>query len=169
MRIKDEELKRVGEYLDGNLRELLKQSLYLIERERQTAQSGIIVDYGFLIFTVALVYEGFLKRLFFQMQLISESQYRGDYFRIGKALNPDLPKKYQDEEYVYDNLLVMCGEGTARHLWEAWKMGRNRVFHYDFVRPREILLEEAEKRVTMMLEAMVAAVRCERQVKREDE
>lgn len=154
--------------LDKTLKQMLQQTLTLLEREATLPKNKAIVDYGFLVFTAAIVYEGFLKRFLYAMGLTSLGQFRSDRFRIGKALNPDLPERYRDDGWVFDGVVRYCGMGLAMQLWEAWKLGRNRVFHYDIDGRQYIDLTEAEMRVARFLEAMVAAMQCERRVKREE-
>ena len=66
------------------------------------------------------------------MSFITEEDYRGKHFRIGKALNPYLEKKYRNEESVYDKLVKFFGGPSKDEagkrlddtLWEAWTEGR---------------------------------------------
>jgi len=155
--------------LNTHLRQLMRQTLYLLEREVRQPKKDQVADYGFLVFTGAIVYEGFLKRLFYTLGLISAAQLNSDPFRIGKALNPDLPDRYRDEGYVYEAMESLCGMGVAHQLWQAWKKGRNHIFHYDFMGKQNVTLAEAEETIMMLLEAMLAAAACERNTKREKE
>ncbi|MCL4390189.1 MAG: hypothetical protein M1484_02065 [Patescibacteria group bacterium] len=88
-------------------------------------------DYSFLVFPFAKVYEGFLKLFFLRVGAISEQEYYSDHWRVGKALNPQLEKRFRSKESVYDRIVKLCnGEDLARELWLNWKNGRNLVFHY---------------------------------------
>jgi hypothetical protein len=82
-------------------------------------------------------------------------------------LNPDLPREYRDEGWVFDGVAEVCGRAVAEQLWQAWRRGRNKVFHYDIAKREYISRIEAEQRVTGFLEAMMAAMACERQAKRD--
>ena len=166
MRIEDQDLVQLEVLLDPPLRALLRQTLYLLERENRQPKSAEVTDYGFLVYSGALVYEGFLKRFFYTLELISLGQFGSDHFRIGKALNPDLPERYRDEGWVYGPLTQICGTGTATELWRAWKLGRNQVFHYDFVHGKRVSLAQAEEKIALLLDAMLAAASCEGKVKR---
>ena len=87
-------------------------------------------DYSFLVFTFAKAYEGFLKRLFLDLELIKEDEYYSDEIRIGKILNP----RYIDEHgNVFMRLcnVTDCKENElSAKLWQTWKRSRNQVFHY---------------------------------------
>jgi hypothetical protein len=127
-----------------------------------------MVDYGFVIFPAAKVYEGFLKSYFYHMGMISKGSYLSEHFRIGKALNPDLPLRFRDETWLYDDVSQVCNELTAKQLWQAWKVGRNEVFHYNGNGgDRYLSLLEAEERLRVIEAAMQAAIRCETRMKRE--
>lgn len=146
---------------------LLKQVLYLLKREETSPDNKAIADYGFLVFTAAKVYEGFLKNFFFQLGLISNNQYRDEHFRIGKALNPDLPFKYRNSTWLYDELMAVCGAETAAVLWETWRSGRNEIFHYFPDNGNVITLTQAKAIIEKILGAMHQASHCEIRVKRE--
>lgn len=115
-------------YLDEPMRDLAKTANLLLEREE--ANGDGLHDYSFVVFPMAKAYEGFLKKLFLDLGLISKLQYQGDRFRVGKSLNPRLPKRYQ-WDWVYSKLVASCGgDGVPQKMWEVWKQGRNRIFHY---------------------------------------
>jgi hypothetical protein len=120
-------------YLELEMRELIKQSNDLIEQEikrRDELKREVYRDYSFIVFPAAKAYEGFLKKLFLDLKLISRQQYFGEHFRIGRALSPTLPKRYRSG-WVYGKLIGSCeGEELPMKMWEVWKKGRNRVFHY---------------------------------------
>ncbi len=65
------------------------------------------------------------------MKFISQADYLGKHFRIGRALKPDLSEKYKDEDWVYGKLEKYCqGEKLPLFLWETWKESRNLLFHW---------------------------------------
>jgi hypothetical protein len=114
-------------------------------------------DYSFVVFPAAKAYEGFLKKLFFDLKFITEEDYYGKHFRIGKALNPSLPKELR-REGVYDKIVQYCG-GTqlADDLWEAWRLSRNLTFHWFPNEKNAITLTEAGERVEMIVHAIDVA------------
>jgi hypothetical protein len=152
-------------------RALWQEAWQLLKQQQELEEQGNAnkyIDYGFIVFPAAKVYEGFLKSYFYQMGMISQGAYLSEYFRIGKSLNPDLPHRFRDDTWLYDDVTTVCGEQTAKQLWQAWKIGRNRVFHYNGNGGNQYLsLLEAEERLRIFQAAMEAAAQCEVKVKRE--
>lgn len=139
-------------YLDKIQQDLIKQSFHLIEEEKKEPEAHR--DYSFVVFPAAKAYEGFLKKLFFDLGLISQSQFSGERFRIGRALNPAIFKEYPHES-VYEKLSRFCGgEEIPAKLWKTWKNSRNLVFHFFQERENLISFEEAKKRVEEIVEAI---------------
>lgn len=117
-------------YIDEPMRDLATQSYELLAHEQDRGVDSKYHDYGFVVFPMAKAYEGFLKKFLYDLQLISAKQYLGDNFRIGKALNPHLPKRYQ-WDWVYGKLAEYCkSEDLPQLLWSTWRKGRNQIFHY---------------------------------------
>lgn len=106
-------------------------------------------DYSFMVFPFAKVYEGFLKKLFLQMGVITQEQYTNDHWRVGKALNPNLEKDLRHES-VYDRL----NPQTAEILWQAWKNGRNRIFHFFPGKNKPLSFNEAKVIIEQINNAM---------------
>lgn len=115
-------------YLGIHQRELIEDGELLFRKAEEKGEA--LHDYGYLIFPYAKMYEGFLKKLFLDLGFIDERTYAGDRFRIGKALNPHLEKRFRRES-TYDKLVSYCGgKALADELWQVWKKGRNLLFHY---------------------------------------
>src|SRR3990172_6598924 len=133
-------------YLDESMRDLVEESFLLLEREERLQES--LHDYSFVVFPMAKAYEGFLKKLLLEMKLIDSRQYFGEHFRIGRALNPSLPKRYR-AGWVYGKLVESCGgaEELPLSMWEVWKTARNRIFHFFPDHHEFICLEEARRLV----------------------
>lgn len=111
-------------------------------------------DYSFVVFPAAKAYEGFLKKLFLEMKFITEEDYYGKRFRIGKALNPSLSKDLM-REGVYDKIVKYCnGQELADTLWETWKESRNLIFHWFPNEKNTITLTEAGERIDMIVNAI---------------
>src|SRR6266508_1592441 len=87
-------------YLTENQRALLAQAVTLLEREK-VFKEQLFEDYSFIVFPAAKAYEGFLKKLLFDLGFINSSQYSGEHFRIGKSLNPNLPLRYRKSDWVF--------------------------------------------------------------------
>lgn len=116
-------------YVQHDLRELLTEAELLVEHVGRWKHK--FHDYAFVVFPAAKAYEGFLKMLFLDLGFISEEDYYGKRFRIGRALNPALEPRFRGNESVYDKLENFChGRELPDALWEMWKKGRNMSFHW---------------------------------------
>jgi hypothetical protein len=146
------------QYLNFTQKNLLKQSFFLLSWAKKNQEK--LTDYSFIVMPAAKAFEGFLKQLLFDLKLISETQYQDEYFRIGKALNPELEHiKRLKKECLYEELSARCSEDLAQTLWQTWKKCRNRLFHY-FPNEQQIFtLDESEKRLTLLVKAMDMAAK----------
>lgn len=148
------------DYIEEDLQKLLESSIFLLTTSKSWGadlRSGkkVFHDYSFCVFPAAKAYEGFLKKVFLDMGFINEEDYYGKHFRIGRSLNPSLDRKYRSKEGVYDKIVTHCGgKDLADSLWQAWKMGRNLVFHWFPNEKNAVTFPEAEKRVSLILSAM---------------
>lgn len=144
-------------YIENDLMELLEESRLLFESVSTWGEK--FNDYSFVVFPAAKAYEGFLKKLFLDLKFISEEEYYGKRFRIGKALNPAIKGRLNGDS-MYDKLVDYCrGKDLASKLWETWRECRNLVFHWFPNEKNAISLEEAEKRIFMIVDAIDAATR----------
>lgn len=140
-------------YLPDDLRESLSLSMLLAEESSEWSKK--FHDYSFLVFPAAKAYEGFLKKMLLDMGFISDHDYRGKHFRIGRALNPDLPKKYQGEDWVYDKLSQFCnGHELPDKLWETWRESRNLLFHWFPDEKNVVSHAEAVEKLLMVISAV---------------
>lgn len=133
-------------YLEEDLQELLSAALLLADKTEGWEEK--FHDYSFVVFPAAKAYEGFLKKLFLDYGFISQKDYYGKHFRIGKALNPALEENIRDKEGVYDKIVNFCGgRELADRLWETWKTSRNLLFHWFPDEKNAITLGEAKTKV----------------------
>ncbi|MBU1033435.1 hypothetical protein KKI22_00600 [Patescibacteria group bacterium] len=139
------------QYLDECQKELVVVSFSLLNKQEVLAD---LKDYSFIVFSMSKAYEGFLKKVFFDLYLINKETYEGRRFRIGRALNPDIRANQRDEDWLYDDVANKFGKETARQLWDTWLVCRNRVFHYFSDCTQFLSFAEAAERVKMMEEAM---------------
>lgn len=113
-----------------------------------------ISDYSFLVSPISKAYEGYLKDFFLKTGIIDNYNYQSDRFRVGKTLNPSLRYKrfsiYQKLSNLHEE-----GEKLAEKLWTAWKYGRNEIFHYFPNNLKKLSREEAEERISMLLNAII--------------
>jgi len=158
------------ETLDHDLKELLKQSLLLSDTAREWESNLLgptknFHDYAFIVFPAAKAYEGFLKNFFLDMNFITQKEFSGKRFRIGKALNPTLYsqemkkhgryKKLRLKLSVYDKVVAHCnGVELADTMWTTWKECRNILFHWFPNEKNAISLEEAESKVAQIIDTI---------------
>ena len=143
-------------YIQEDLQELLNQSLLLIQVFADGHHDGNkFHDYSFVVFPAAKAYEGFLKKIFQDLGFISEEDFYGKRFRIGRALNPALESDFRGSESVYDKMVSFCqGRELPDVLWETWKSGRNMLFHWFPNESNALDFIEAKKKVDEILSAM---------------
>lgn len=140
-------------YIDHDLRELLRESVLLADRVSDWQEK--FHDYSFIVFPAAKAYEGFLKYLFLDMGFINEAVFRGKRFRIGKALNPSLDRRFRKKESVYDKIVTFCGgKDLADSLWDTWKSCRNLLFHWFPDEKNVIDYNQARDRVERVIETI---------------
>ena len=145
------------EYLEEDLQELLKESFLLLDKVENWETK--FHDYSFIVFPAAKAYEGFLKKLFLDMGFITEDDYYGKHFRIGRSLNPALEKRYQNES-VYNKLVDYCGGiELADQLWDTWRLSRNLVFHWFPNEKKALNFQEAKERINLIINSMDKAWR----------
>lgn len=151
------------QYLDESLRDLVDTSFYLLDREM--IRSEDLHDYSFIVFPMAKAYEGFLKKFLYDAGLITSKQFMGKHFRIGRSLNPLLPIKYRNDSWLVNELNEYCSKSdasgaVAKKIWRTWQVCRNRVVHYFPGHTEFIDLNEAEVRVNMIRDTMIACLNC---------
>lgn len=111
-------------------------------------------DYSYLVFPFAKMYEGFLKDAFLHIGVIDRIDYASSRFRIGRVLNPNITKLLRGKS-VFAQLRNRYGLELPEHLWNAWKQGRNLIFHY-FPAHVEILTRD---HATSTIELIIGAIR----------
>jgi hypothetical protein len=139
--------------------ELIEMSIELYDREERMLSS--FSDYSFIVFPIAKAYEGFLKQYLFDLGLIDARTYADKRFRIGRALNPDVNPKRQDEYWVFDDIKKICGEELAIAMWKTWLECRNQVFHYFPHNEKRLSLGEAASRISLVLGTIEHATHCQ--------
>lgn len=152
------------QYVNELERQLLIQADYLLEREKIQPVHPTMVDYGFLIYPAAKAFEGFVKHYLYRNGLITAEMYRSEHFRIGKALNPDLPIKYREDGWVWDELTRLYGEDLPVRLWSTWRKCRNHVFHFKPDKLRLYTLTEAQIKIELVFSTMKLAVEREQNI-----
>jgi hypothetical protein len=127
-----------------------------VEIVLKSLEHNHINDYSFLVSPVSKAYEGYLKDFFLKTNVIDRYSYESDRFRVGKTLNPSLRYKRFS---IYQKLANLSeeGEALAEKLWNAWKYGRNEIFHYFPNNLKNLSRDEAEERITMLLSAITTS------------
>jgi len=138
-------------YLDLHQQELVDVSFSLLNKKALLTD---LKDFSFLVFPTSKAYEGFLKKVFYDLNLINKEIYQGRRFRIGRAFNPDVRSYQRDEDWLYDNIELKFGREVARQLWETWLQCRNRVFHYFTTEKQALNFDEAMQKINMIIKSM---------------
>ncbi len=137
-------------YLSADLKKLVEGSIYLAQHAESWGYT--FTDYSFVVFPMAKAYEGFLKKFCLDMGFITEGDYLGTHFRIGKALNPNLEERLRGDDWVYPKIVTYCkGSNLPKLMWNTWRECRNVVFHWFPHGTKELTLEEAAVRLEMIL------------------
>lgn len=140
-------------YLTGNQDNLVSDVEIILKRLQI---KDPISDFSFLVSPIAKAYEGYLKEFFLKLGIINDTDFESERFRVGKTLNPSLRYKRFS---VYQKLADFDekGEELAESLWDAWKFGRNEIFHYFPNNYKNLSQNEAEDRINLLLRAIIKA------------
>jgi len=139
-------------YLSKNQKDLINEGLYLMNDVIKN-NAYHFKDYSFLVFPFAKAYEGFLKQLFLDVKFISHLDYISDHLRLGKLLSPNLVNKLK-ERSLYKKIKDKAGQELADKIWNAWKIGRNQVFHYYPHNLKALTFSQAENIIDNILSVM---------------
>ena len=146
--------------LSKNLQPLADNSLQLLAREKNNPES--LGDYQFIVFPLAKAFEAFLKDWLYQQQLITDRTYNSKKFSIGRSHNPDVRIEQRDEYWYYDDFLQLCGEHTARFVWDTW-LERNHLFHLYPGEEYNLTLPEAENKINQIIKAIDLCLYCQKE------
>lgn len=119
-------------------------------------------DFAFIVFPMAKAFEGFLKYYLMETHVITKERYKSRDLRIGRSLNPDLPERFRDEEWYFDDIARQCNENVARDIWELWLEGRNHLFHYFPDDRYQLSYHEAADLIHRFVRVMEEAIACRR-------
>lgn len=149
------ERKPIWQYFSQAQKDLISEGQYLMD-DIIRDHAFQFKDYSFLIFPFAKAYEGFLKQLFKDIKFISHLDYISDHLRLGKLLSPHLVAKL-GQRSLYLQIINCSDEPLADRIWQAWKLGRNEVFHYFPHNLRAVTFTDAEKTIAELLNTMEEA------------
>lgn len=139
-------------YTSEGQQDLIRGGYHILEHVNND-RSIKFDDYSFVVFPFAKAYEGFLKQVFLDRRYISKGDYISKYFRIGKAMSPNLVKRYGDRS-VYKQICDDLGCELSEKIWLTWKKARNLVFHYFPHNLRSLTLADAEARIKQIIDTM---------------
>ena len=143
-------------YIDPELKGLIGDGEVLVNNIYSQKELAEVSDFSFLVFPFAKAYEGFLKKLFFDLGLISHDDYFGDEIRIGRILNPNFTRSKGN---IYGKFCKHLDDTKLpSELWDMWHRGRNRVFHYFPHNFRKLEYEDAVAIVQDFVSIMERAV-----------
>ncbi len=142
-------------YLTDDIKGLIIDGELLVKHAEQGRRK--VSDFSYLVFPFSKAYEGYLKRLFLDLDLIQEDEYYGEEIRIGRLLNPHYKKSSKN---VFSRLCGSAKEGQAmaERMWNVWRRGRNQVFHYFPHNFRKLSYKEAGEIIEELLAVMSMAV-----------
>ena len=143
--------------LRPNLRPWALETLQLLRLAKENPDR--FVNFDFVVFPIARIYEPFLKDFFHDQGLIDDTTYRSKKFSLGRSLNPDVRLEQRDELWLYDDVARSCGEPIARELWDAW-LERNHLMHLYPGEIRTLTLPEAEAKVNQFIRAIDLCAAC---------
>jgi len=143
------------QYLSQNQKDLITEG-EIIMNDVIRNHSYRFKDYSFLVFPFAKAYEGFLKQLFKDIKFISRLDYISDHLRLGKLLSPHLINRLGDRS-LYTKISNQVSPELADEIWECWRVGRNKIFHYFPHNLKAISFEEAERLVNRITKMMLMA------------
>jgi len=144
-------------YLSQTQKDLINEGLYLMNDVIKNHAYNF-KDYSFLVFPFAKAFEGFLKQVFLDIKFISHLDYISDHLRLGKLLSPNLVNKLR-ERSLYKKIKEKAGQELADKIWNAWKLGRNQVFHYYPHNIKALTFSQAESIIDNILSTMEESYR----------
>lgn len=145
------------QYLSVNQKSLARDGEFLVEDSKLHIDAPP-TDFSYLVFPYAKLYEGFLKQLFLDLDIITLADYESDHFRIGKALSPNLANRL-GERSAYTQISKRYGRDLSDSLWHTWKQARNLVFHYFPHNLRSLTRDQAVGLVDLIIATMEQSVR----------
>ncbi|RLC35704.1 hypothetical protein DRH14_00190 [Candidatus Shapirobacteria bacterium] len=144
-------IQQSQQFLAPDEKELLSDLQIILAKFETSTQ---LHDYSFMVALLAKAYEGYLKHFFLKISLIDQRTYTSNRFRVGKALNPSLRYKRFS---IYQKMSGLNGNGEelAEILWDAWKRGRNEIFHYFPNNLKKLNKQQALDRIKQILKAIL--------------
>jgi hypothetical protein len=112
-------------YLSQDIKDLIEDGELLLNFVLEHKDKTDISDFSFLVFSFAKAYEGFLKKFFLDIGLITHDDFYGDEMRIGRMLNPNYMKEHGKK------INKLCNHKDLQDLTELlWKTWRKAVIGF---------------------------------------
>lgn len=144
-------------YLSPEEKELILEGEYLVAEIRKEVDYRFkFKDYSFLIFPFAKAYEGFLKRLFYQVGMFSHLDYISNHLRLGRLMSPNLVGRL-GKRSLYKKIKQTANKELADKIWQTWKEGRNEIFHFFPHNLKSVGFNQAESIINKIIQTMVEA------------
>lgn len=147
------------EYLTPEMKSLVHEGEKLLGS--CTLQGDIdISDFSYLVFPYGKLYEGFLKKMFLDLNFITPEEYYGNEIRIGKLLSAGTEYTPPHRLSIVKELSSdkVFGTNLTKVMRGIWKNSRNMVFHFFPDNVYSIDLPGAKKRIEETVKCMELVV-----------
>jgi hypothetical protein len=143
------------EYMTPEMRDLALEGDKLLNSCLLQSDDGM-QDYSYLVFPWGKLYEGFLKKIFLDLKLITPEDYFGNEVRIGKLLSTGFGSKPPHRLSIIKELSSskIFGENLTKVMRSVWRNARNTVFHFFPNNVYKLDLETAKKRIQEVVRCM---------------
>lgn len=142
-------------YLTPEMKDLAIEGDKLLNSCLLKSEDGM-QDYSYLVFPWGKLYEGFLKKIFLDLNLITPEDYFGNEVRIGKLLSSGQGNKPPHRLSLIKELSSskVFGESLTKVMRMVWRNSRNTVFHFFPNNVYKLDLETAKKRISEVVKCM---------------
>jgi len=146
-------------YLTQEMKELVVEGEALL-KSCQLSGEIEVKDFSYLVFPWGKLYEGFLKKVFLDLNFITSEDYYGNEVRIGKLLSTGMGNKPPHRLSIVNELSSskILGENLTKVMRGVWKNSRNSVFHFFPDNVYKLDLDTAKKRINEVVKCMELVV-----------
>lgn len=146
-------------YLTQEMKELVVEGEALL-KSCQLSGEIEVKDFSYLVFPWGKLYEGFLKKVFLDLNFITSEDFYGNEVRIGKLLSTGMGNKPPHRLSIVNELSSskILGENLTKVMRGVWKNSRNLVFHFFPDNVYKLDLDTAKKRINEVVKCMELVV-----------
>ena len=150
---------KLWNYMTQEMKELVFEGEALLTSCQLTGELKI-KDFSYLVFPWGKLYEGFLKKVFLDLNFITPEDYYGNEVRIGKLLSTGMGNKPPHRLSIVAELssTKILGENLTKAMRSVWKNSRNSVFHFFPDNVYKLDLDTAKKRIDEVVKCMELVV-----------